>query len=76
MWKINSSRNILPYVAAIICYYVRMFAALHDDYFLLDDGKIILCGPKQTKNISSHYKREVNGYNCMFCAKWAAAESF
>lgn len=27
-----------------------MFAALHDDDFLLDDRKIVLCGDKGTQN--------------------------
>ena len=41
-----------PYVAAIICHYVGMFAALYYDDFLLDDRKIILCGARQRDRIN------------------------
>lgn len=37
----------VPYVAAIICHYVWMFAAFYYDNFLLDDREIILCGIRQ-----------------------------
>lgn len=43
----RGSTDILPYVAAIIRHYVRVFAALYYDNFLLDDRKVILCGSRQ-----------------------------
>lgn len=46
----NTEADSSPYVAAIIRHDVGMFAALHDDDFLLDDGKIVLCGDKGTQN--------------------------
>lgn len=46
----NTDADSSPNVAAIIRHDVGMFAALHDDDFLLDDGKIILCGDKETQN--------------------------
>lgn len=43
----NRDEEILLNVAAIICHNVGMLAALYNDYFLLDDGEVVLCRVKQ-----------------------------
>lgn len=57
--RVNTGTDSLPYVTAIICHYVGMFAALYYDDLLLDDRKIILCGTRQREKMHVNYPQGI-----------------